>query len=70
MAIEEKIATLVRMGERFEYLTAQDPLLLLRNSFTIPKLQYLLRTSSCFKSPSLQRYDDAMRSIVCAVVNS
>ena len=69
MAIEEKIATLVGMGERFEYLTAHDSLVLLRNSFAIPKLRYLLRTSPCFKSPSLQRYDDAMRSIVCAVVN-
>ena len=68
MAIEEKIATLVRMGERFEYLTAHDSFVLLRNSFAIPMLQYL-RTSPCFKSPSIQRYDDATRSIVCAVVN-
>ena len=31
MAIEEKIATLVRMYERFEYLTARDSLVLLHN---------------------------------------
>ena len=69
MAIEEKIAILMRMGEIFEYLTAHDSLVLLRNSFAILKLQYLLRTSPYFKLPSLQRYEEAMRCIACAVVN-
>ena len=57
------------MGERFQYLMAHDSLVLLRNSFAIPKLQYLLRTAPCFKSTSLQHYDDALRSIVCSVAN-
>ena len=44
--IAEKIDALKRVGEMFEVLSAHDALLLLRNSFAIPKLQYLLRTAS------------------------
>ena len=69
VALESKIEALVRMGERLEYLTSHDALVLLRNSFAIPKLQYLLRTAPCFKSTSLQVYDDSLRKILCAVVN-
>ncbi len=68
-ALDDKIEALVRMGERLEYLTSHDALVLLRNSFAIPKLQYLLRSAPCFKSPSLQVYDNSLRSILCAVIN-
>ncbi len=68
-ALDDKIEALVRMGERLEYLTSHDALVLLRNSFAIPKLQYLLRSAPCFKSPSLQVYDNSLHSILCAVIN-
>lgn len=48
-AIEEKMAGLVRMGERFKYLTAHDSLALLRNWFAISKLPV-----SCWYFPLLQ----------------
>ena len=54
-AIAEKIDALKRVGEKFEVLSAHDALCLLRNSFSIPKLQYLLRTAPCFKSEMLIR---------------
>ena len=69
LALDDKIAALVRMGDRLEYLISHDALMLLRSSFSIPKLQYLLRTAPCFKSQRLQAYDDALRLILCAVVN-
>ena len=49
--------------------TGLDPLVLLCNSFAIPKLQYLLHTAPCFKSHSLQHYDDVLRSTVSKVAN-
>ena len=66
LALDDKIAALVRMGDR---LTFHDALVLLRSSFSIPKLQYLLRTAPCFKSQRLQAYDDGLRLFLCAVVN-
>ena len=54
----------------FSISLLMDALVLLRNSFTIPKLQYLLRTSPCFLSASLQCYDNILRSIVTSVTNT
>ena len=41
-SLEEKIRALSIMGSRFPYLSAHDSLTLLRHSFAIPKLHYLL----------------------------
>ena len=54
----------------FSISLLMDALVLLRNSFTIPKLQYLLRTSPCFLSASLQCYDNILRSVVTSVTNT
>ena len=69
LSTEEKTALLLKMGEKFEYLTAHDSLVLLRNSFAIPKLQYLLCTTPCFKLHSLQHYGDVLRNTVSKVAN-
>ncbi len=68
-AIVQKIDALERVGERLKYLTSHDSLVVLHNSLTIPKLQYLLHTSPCFMSSTLQHYDNVLRSIVSSVVN-
>ena len=57
------------MGECLQHLTMQDAPLLLRNSFAIPKLFYIIRSSPSFLSPSLQRYDETLRSIVSDITN-
>ncbi len=41
----------------------------IHNLLAIPKLQYLLHTSLCFKSSTLQRHDNVLGSIVSNVVN-
>ena len=69
-AISEKTGLLQLMGERLQHVSAQDALLLLRNSFAIPKMLYLLRTSPSFLSGKLPDYDKELRSIVCAITNS
>ena len=60
-AISRKTQLLRTMGERLQYVSAHDALLLLRNSFAIPKLLYLLRSSPSFLSPKLKDYDDVLR---------
>ena len=67
--INDKIRHLTTMGERLQHLSTQDALLLLRNSFAIPKLLYTIRSSPSFLSPSLQRYDETIRSIVSDITN-
>ena len=69
-AISRKTQLLRTMGERFQYVSAHDALLLLRNSLAIPKLLYLLRSSPCFLTPNLKDYDDVLRSIVGSVANT
>ena len=55
---------------RLQHVSAHDALLLLRNSFAIPQLLYLLRTSPSFLSPSLKVYDDVLGSIVGTIANT
>ena len=67
--INDKIRHLTTMGERLQHLSTQDALLLLRNSFAIPKLLYTIRSSPSFLSPSLQRYDETLRAMVSDITN-
>ena len=65
-SLDEKTKALSIMGERF---SAHDSLVLLRHSFAIPKLHYLLRTTPCFLSGHLEEYDSVLRSILSSVTN-
>ena len=64
VALLGKSNSLRIIGDRLGCFTAHDSLLLLRHSFSIPKLMYLLRTSPCFLSPHLPSYDNLLCSIV------
>ena len=68
-SINEKIKDLSIMGDRFVHLSSHDSLALLRHSFAIPKLHYLLRTAPCFLSHQLEEYDCVLRSILSSVTN-
>ena len=68
-ALKDKINALEVMGGRLQHITAHDGILLLRNSFSIPKLLYTLRTSPCFLSANLSAYDVLLKSIVSNVTN-
>ena len=69
-AIEDKIHTLRTKGDCFPHLAAHDSLTLLRHSFAIPKLRYLLRTAPCFLSDQLEEYDSSLRSILSTATNT
>ena len=47
----------------------QEALHLIHNSFAIPKLPYIIRSSPSFLSPSLQRDDEILRGIVSDITN-
>ena len=68
-ALKDKINALEVLGDRLQHITAHDGILLLRNSFSIPKLLYTLRTSPCFLSTNLSAYDVLLKSIVSNVTN-
>ena len=56
--IQNKVEVLQLMGSRLGLLTSHDALLLLRHSFAIPKVLYILRTSPCFLNDRLESFDD------------
>ena len=67
--INDKICYLTTMGERLQHLSTQDALLLLCNSFAIPKLLHTIQSSPSFLSLSLQRYYETLRSIVSDITD-
>ena len=68
-SIGEKITALETMGNRLCHLRAHDTYCLLRHSFALPKLLYILRTSPCSKSPELRRFDLLLRSPLGMIAN-
>ena len=70
ICLDDKIQALSIMGAHFTHLSAHDALILLRHSFAIPKLRYLLRTAPCFLSNRLEEYDSILRSITSSVTNT
>ena len=68
-AIEDKLSSLRLLGDRLQFFSSQDAFLLLRYSFAIPKLTFLLRTSPAFESPLLQEYDSLFCSLLSSLLN-
>ena len=66
---EVKIGLLQTLGDRLQYLAKHDAPLLLRHSFALPQLLYILRTSPCFLSEKLNTYDDVLKSIKGNIFN-
>ena len=48
---------------------AYDPLFLLKNCFSIPKLTYTLRSALCFTSQLLSEHDEVIRSTLQVILN-
>ena len=67
--IREKAGMLELMGDRLSLLPSHDTLLLLRHSFAIPKVLYLVCTAPCFLSPELRSFDDLLRCLLSSIVN-
>ena len=65
----EKIGFLCQLGERLRLFSVHDSILLLLNSFAIPRLIFLLRSSPAFQSPLLQEYDSLLCSLLSTLLN-
>ena len=67
--LESQLQQLKVVGERLCYLQTHDALTILRNSFAIPKLLHILRTSPAFMSPLLLSWDNLLLSIFSRITN-
>ena len=60
--LSRKVAEFQRLTSRLKQLNAHDAFFLLKNCFSLPKLQYVLRCAPCFNSQVLHRYDNMIIS--------
>ena len=60
---------LIWTRERLQLLQVQDALLLLRHSYAIPKILYVLRSSPSYSSPCLEDYDGRLRNVLSEIMN-
>ena len=69
-ALETRCAELTRVAERLHFVSSHDALVLLRASFSAPKLLHTLRSSPCAGHPTLMKFDDLLRQCVCNIANA
>jgi hypothetical protein len=69
-ALSSRCDDLQRAAGRLQLIAAHDALILLRASFSAPKLQHTLRASPCSGHPALDRFDDLLRSCVSNICNT
>ena len=60
---------LARIISRLELISAHDALVLLKNSFSAPRLQFTLRSAPCVGHPHLQIFDNLLRTAASKVCN-
>lgn len=68
-ALTHKIDQLKKALERLSMIHSHDALVLLKNSLSIPKLLYLLRTADCSDNPLLATFDNTLRSGLSSILN-
>ena len=68
-AILEKVERLHLMGDRLHLMHAHDALLLLRHSFSMPKILHIFRTAPCFLSPAVEAYHSLLRRVLGDITN-
>ena len=69
-ALTNRCDDLERAAGRLRLLTAHDALILLRSSFSAPKLLHTLRASPCSGHPMLEKFDSLLRSCTCDISNT
>jgi hypothetical protein len=67
--LSKKLLEFRLMADRLKQLRAHDAFFLLKNCFSLPKLQYILRCAPCFDSQVLQNYDDTIRDTLQSILN-
>lgn len=68
--IKAKINKLKLMVHRLKDLNSHQSFFLLRNSFSIPRLTFLLRSTPCWRSmPDLEEYNKILKAAVEGIIN-
>ena len=67
--IQAKTKKLQLMGMRLSGLRSQDALCLLRHSFAIPKVLFILLSAPSFLSNNLEAFDGLLRSLLSSILN-
>ena len=67
--LKNRLAVFNTTCSRLESIDHHDALFLLKNVFFIPKLLYLLRTSSCFQTDVIKDFDFCMKSCLESITN-
>ena len=67
---QERCNDLARTIERLRLLAAHEALILLRYSFSAPKILHTLRSSPCSGHPTLDQLDNLLRSGINKITNS
>ena len=68
--IESKIAALKRMTARLDLIDPHQAFVLLKHSFSIPKMYYLLRSAPAYKQADLlESYDQTVRESLSRITN-
>jgi hypothetical protein len=68
-AWSNRLTDLRRAVERLSLLGAQDALILLRASFSAPRVQHLMRCSPSVDHSALSEFDNILRSAICKITN-
>jgi hypothetical protein len=69
VVLTKKIDEFQRLASRLKTLSAHDAFFLLKNCFSLPKLQYVLRCAPCYQSQALQQYDSVIRDTLQHILN-
>jgi len=72
-AMDERLSArcnvLARVISRLELISAHDALVLLKNSFSAPRVQFTLRSAPCVGHPHLQSFDNLLRTAASKICN-
>ena len=68
-AMQNKVDDLTREVDRLKLLHANDALVLLKNSLTMSRLLYILRTSDCHNYPLLRKFVNTLTSGLSSILN-
>jgi len=66
----DRCADLARAVDRLDAVSSQDTLILLRSSFSAPKVLHLLRCSPSVDHSCLQAFDSMLRAAIQRITNS
>ena len=69
-AWSQRCDDLRRAVDRLSNISSQETLILLRASFSAPRVLHLLRCSPSKDRPALEMFDSQLRSAVCHITNS